>query len=372
MGSTGTSGPIVISSQDGFSGTVSLSCPATFGANSCSVSPASVSTFPATVNLIINGTSFTGGSYQLAVQGTSGSTMHSHDVPFDVGDYLITGPLTLSSAPGGQVPANLTFTSSYSYSGQVSATCDATALGGAQCTLSPTSPITISSEAVVAVTASINIPNNAVPGTYNININTQDAMGAPSHTWTMALTVMQDFTLGSLTPATQTTTPGGSASYNFSVLPVGASFTNAVTLSCSGTPVISLCSFTPNPVTPGNNSAAVVLKITTTHSSASLSPRGQGRPVLFYALWLALPALALLRTGGRGRKSAKLIVPASLLGLFLLLLALPSCGGGAGNGSGIGSQQQGTQPGTYAITVTGASGTLSHQATSTVTLIVNP
>jgi hypothetical protein len=47
-GSTGTSGPITISSQDGFSGTVSLSCAPTFGANSCSVSPGSVNSFPAT------------------------------------------------------------------------------------------------------------------------------------------------------------------------------------------------------------------------------------------------------------------------------------------------------------------------------------
>ncbi len=380
VGSTGTSGPITISSQDGFTGTVSLSCPATFGPNSCSISPASVSTFPATVNLIINGTSFIAGTYQIAVQGTSGSTTHSYEVSFSVGDYLIAGPPTLSAVPGGQVPANLTFTSSHSYSGQVNATCDATALTGAQCTLSPANPITISSGAVVAVTASINIPNNAVPGTYNININTQDVTGTPSHSLTMALTVSQDFTLGSLTPATQTITPGQSASYNFSVLPVGASFTNAVSLSCSGAPVISLCSFTPNPVTPDNNSAAVVMKITTTSSSASLSPPGRARAALFYALWLALPGLVLLGTRVRRRKHAKLTLPASLLGLLLLALLLPSCGGGTGNGGGGGGggQQQGTQPGTYTITVTGTSGTLgtsgylSHSAPSTVTLIVNP
>src|SRR5258706_15458161 len=41
LGSTGTSGPITISSQDGFTGTVNLSCSDTFGANSCSVSPPS-------------------------------------------------------------------------------------------------------------------------------------------------------------------------------------------------------------------------------------------------------------------------------------------------------------------------------------------
>jgi hypothetical protein len=226
---------------------------------------------------------------------------------------------------------------------------------------------------MVALTASINVPENASPGMYNININTQDVTGAPTAALTMVLTVNQDFTIA-LTPTTQTITPGESASYNFSVLPVGAAFTGAVTLSCSGGPAISLCSFTPNPVTPGNSSAAVVLTITTTSNSASLSPRARGGFVTFYALWLALPAIALM--GTRSRKRAKLGRLASLLGLFLLAFTLLSCGGGTGNngggGGGGGGLQQGTQPGTYTITVTGASGALSHQAAAPVTLVVSP
>jgi hypothetical protein len=375
MGSVGTSGLIAISAVDGFTGTVSVSCDtATFGANSCSVSPASVSSYPATVNLIINGTSFTAGSYQIAVQGTSqgtsGPITNSLSVPFDVGTYLINGPSTLSSAPGGQAAANLSLTSTNLYSGQVNATCDASALSGAQCTITPANPIVIGSGAVVALTASINVPDNASPGMYSINLNTQDVNGAPGAALTMALTVIQDFTVGALTPATQTITPGQSASYNFSVLPVGATFTDAVTLSCSGAPVISLCSFTPNPVTPGSSSAAVVLTITTTSSSASLSPQTRGRAVTFYALWLALPAIILL--GTRSRKRSRLGGLASMLGLFLLAFTLLSCGGGTGiGGGGGGGQQQGTQPGTYTITVTGTSGTLSHAA-SPVTLVVSP
>ncbi|MGB8947520.1 MAG: hypothetical protein WCC05_00795 [Candidatus Sulfotelmatobacter sp.] len=376
-GSTGTSGPITISSQDGFSSAVNLTCASTFGANSCSITPSSASTFPATVNLIINGTSFTAGSYQIVVQGTSGSITNSLAVPFNVGAYLIAGPATLSSPPAAQVPAGLTFTSTNSYSGQVNATCNASALPAAQCTLSPANPITINAGASVPVTAMIKVPNSAAPGAYNIVISSQDITGAPSSTFTIALTVSQDFTLSSLTPSTQTITPGQSASYNFSVLSVGASFTNAVTLSCSSTPVIAaLCSFTPGSVTPGNSSAAVVMTVATMSSSASLSAPESGRAVFVYALSLALPGLALLATGGRGRKRARPTLPASLLGLILLALLLPSCGAagsnGGGGGGGGGGQQQGTQPGTYTLTVTGTSGTLAHQAPSTITLVVNP
>jgi hypothetical protein len=370
LGSTGTGGPITISSRDGFNGTVSLSCPATFGVGSCSISPTTISAFPATVNLVINGTSFSAGSYQLAVQGISGSITNTYPVQFDVGDFSISGTQAFSAAPGGQVTANLTLTSAFDYSGQVNATCNATALSGTQCTLTPQSPVTIGAGASVPVTANMNVPNNAIPGTYNISINAQDVTGAPSHSLTIALTVNQDFSIGTLTPATQTISAGQSASYNFSVLPVGASFTDAVNLFCSGGPVISLCSFTPSAVTPGPSSAAVVMSITTTAASSS-----SARAPYFFALWLALPGLALLGTSVRGRRWGKLALPALLLSLLPLALLVPSCGGGGSNGGGGGGggggQQQGTQPGTYTIIVTGTSGTLSHQAASGVTLIVN-
>jgi hypothetical protein len=577
-GSTGTTGPITVSSQDGFTGAVTLSCVSTFGSGSCSISPTSVKSFPTTATLTINGTSFTAGAYQVSVMGTSGSISNSLAIPFSVGDYTISGTQTLTAVPGGVAAANLTFTSLDSYSGSVIATCDATALSGAQCTLSPLSPFTIGSGAVVAVTATVSVPNNAIPGGYNIKLNTNDATGEPNHTWTMVLTVQdfafgpvtppaqsvgagqsavynlsvmpvgasfgnavslscsgapanstcsfvpssvtpgsgpaavvltiatsatatpgnytvvvtgasgslshsttlsltigssfqlaitqpfassadpgsqqtakisltpdysgsviascdasalsgtqcilsppnpiaisgspvtvtvliniptnaavgtysinvnvqdsgpsgmpahslalpftvtQDFILGALTPAAQTISAGESASFNFSVLPVGASFSGAVSFGCSGGPAISLCSFTPNSVTPGNSSAAVVMSITTTAASSSSS-----RAAKSYALLLALPGLALLGTRRRGRKPGKLRPTAGCLGLFLLALLLSSCGGGGSNGGGggIGSQQQGTQPGSYTITVTGTSGTLSHQAAATVTLIVN-
>ena len=588
-GSTGTSGPITISAEDGFTGTVTLSCPATFGVGSCSISPTSVKTFPATATLVINGTSFSAGAYQIAVQGTSGSITNSFNVSFNVGDFSITGPASVSSSPGDKVTANLTLTSKDSYSGQVTASCNTAALAGATCTFSPASPITVGNGAAVAVTATISIPSDAASGTYNITITTQDVTGAPSHSLTIALTVVSpenDFSLGSITPTPQTITPGQSASYNFNVLPVGESFASAVTLSCSGIPSGAQCKFTPNPVTPGNASVAVVTTITTsststagtypvvvtgtsgslshsatasliiansfqlaatqsfsntadtgseqsakasvtsnysgsatascsasalsgqcsvtpenpqltagisttltltvsvpnsaapnpanpynvvltvanssgqtvqtltlpltviqdfalgsltpttqtinpgqsatynfsvlpvgefsnavslscsggpaisrcsfapnavtpgsssgpvvmtvstTSSSASVSPQRPDRTAIFYAFWLALPGLVLLGTKTRRVRRGKLSLPVPLLGLFMLALLLMSCGGGASssvagsNAGGGGGQQQGTQPGTYTITVTGTSGTLTHQA-PTVTLIVN-
>ncbi|MFY9978227.1 MAG: hypothetical protein WA252_03675 [Candidatus Sulfotelmatobacter sp.] len=207
-------------------------------------------------------------------------------------------------------------------------------------------------------------------------MNTQDISGSPSHNWTVSLNVGQDFTISAPTPASQTITPGESASFNFNVFTVGTSFTSAVSFSCAGAP--SPCAFTPSSVTPGNNSAAVVMTITTTASSSGLFRLPSGGTAIFYGFWLALPGLALLGTRRRGRKGVIQLPVSSLFALLMLALLLNSCGGGGSNGGGtgggggggIGTQIQGTKPGTYTITITGTSGSVSNQS-SPVTLIVS-
>jgi hypothetical protein len=122
---------ISITSQDGFNGTVTLGCSSTYGVGSCTISPASVSSYPATATLSIYGSRFSsGGADSVSVTATSGSLSHSLAVPFNVGDYKITGTQTFAGIAGQQVTANLQVASLYSYTGKVNATCDATALGG--------------------------------------------------------------------------------------------------------------------------------------------------------------------------------------------------------------------------------------------------
>ncbi len=369
-GSTGTTGSITVSSQNGFTGTVTLSCPSTYGSGSCSISPSSVSTFPATATLVINGTSFAPGSYQLAIQGTSGSLTNSLNVPFNVGDFSISGPASFTSASSGQMTANLTLASLYSFSGQVNATCDASALSGAQCALSVTNPITLNAGGSVPITATVTVPSTAAFGNYNVNITLQDTAVALSHTLTVPIIVgqsNQDFGFGGFTPATQTIASGQSASYNFSVTPVGGSFPNAVSLSCSGLPALTQCSFSPNPVTPGSSAAAVTMTISTTANSAL-----QRRAALLYGPSLFAFGILLLSGGNSKTRVRKLCLAVSLFGLLGLALILTSCSGATGvNASNTAVQQhsQGTQAGTYTISVSGTSGSLTHQA-GTVTLVV--
>jgi hypothetical protein len=360
-GVTYTSSSFGITSQDGFSSSVNLSCSVAGGSGSCSIAPASVSSFPNSAAILVNTTGLAAGSNQLTVQGVSGALTKTFSVTFSVANYSLCCQQTITVAPGGQGTANLTLTSTL-YSGQVMATFSST-LSGVQFAINPASPINVASGATIPITLSVNIPTNAVPNSYSLTINTQDVSGSPVQSITLSLTVGQDFTIGTITPTTQTIAAGGSANYNFSVLPVGSSFNNAVSLSCTGQPAVSLCSFSPVSVTPGGTSgAAVMLAIGTTATSSN------ARPPVFYALWLALPGLLLLRKNTRRK------LPVSLLGLLLLAFLLLSCGGGGmngggGGGGGGGGQQQGTQPGTYAITVIGTSGALTHLSPP-VTLIV--
>jgi hypothetical protein len=367
-----------------FSGIVTLSCTGIPVGALCSFTPASVvpeSNSVSVALVIATGASTAGGNYTVTIAGTSGSISHSITVTLT----LISFQLAISQAFPAPVDAGSQQTAKVSlmpsYSGSVNTTCDAGAFAG-QCSITPANPVPISAGIASGLTLTVNIPNSAAPqvsNSYNVNLTVTDSSGQPSQLLALPLTVIQDFTLTALAPSTtQTITAGQSVTYNLSVLPapIGSSFANTVNLACSGAPLISLCSFTPSSVTLGNSSAAAVLTISTTSNSSSLSPLGPDRHILTYALFLALPALALLSKKKRQTKYACVALPASFLGLFLLALLLPSCGGGGvngggGGGGGGGGQGQGTKPGTYTITVTGTSGTLSHTAPSTVTLVVN-
>jgi len=369
VGSSGTTGMLSIAAQDGFSGTVTLSCPTTFGAGSCSISPTSVSSFPATATLTINGTSFTVGTYSLSITGTSGSVVHSLAVPFNVGDYSISGTQTLSLAPSGQGTASLTLTSLSFYSGMINATCDASALSGSTCTLSPASPIALAGGGTANLTATINVPNNAKAGAYNINITTHDTTGTPSHSFTLMLTVAQDFIVTSSTP-TQTVTAGKtSGAYNLTILPVGSSFGGAVTLACSsGLPAQAQCIFNPStPQTPGASAVDLVMSISTAASRAALQSPSRYASI-FYALCLMVPAIVIVWGAGSTRcANRKLHGLGSIATLVLATLSLLSCGGVSTGGGG----STGNPPVTYHITVTGTSpGTVADAGQSVQVILV--
>ena len=128
--------------------------------------------------------------------------------------------------------------------------------------------------------------------------------------------------------------------------------------SCTGLPAEASCAFNPASIT---GSGTVGLQISTT----GVHPASVRGPGVAWATGLGTVAcLFLIGSGPRKRRCAAWL---SLL-TICLLLALPSCGGGsnsggdAGGGGGSLPTDPGTPVGTYTVTVTATSGSLTHTA----------
>ncbi len=183
-----------------------------------------------------------------------------------------------------------------------------------------------------------------------------------------------DFTLG-VSPASATTSKGGTTTYTITVTSSGG-FNSAVTLSCPNVPVVLTCgAFTPASVTPPANGSVTSTVVITATSSAFLPPAPRG-PDWRRFLWRMTPLVALFfaliliaaRTWDRRRKRALAYVS---LGAFLLFLGLQAAGcGGTTGGGGSGGGGGGTSPRNYTFTITGTSGALARTSNS-VTLTVN-
>ena len=147
-----------------------------------------------------------------------------------------------------------------------------------------------------------------------------------------------------------------------------AGFTGSLSLSCSGLPAETDYSFIPASLTVGNTAT---LKITTTApSTASLHEGQHPRPGSWRASTVLMLGGVLLLTGARRRRRYG-YAALSLL-LAGLLIAGVGCGGGGGSTNSASTTQRtndpGTPVGTYTVTVTATSGTLTHSTTFTLTV----
>lgn len=176
-----------------------------------------------------------------------------------------------------------------------------------------------------------------------------------------ASTSVNDFAV-SVSPATANTPAGQAATYTVTVSPVpqGATFPNGVSLKCSGgVPTAAMCAFSTDPVVPGATPVTSSLTITTTALPPGISAIASLKQNLrqMYALLLPLGGIAFLGFSlGTDQRRRKRLAGILALGLLLLLTVLqPACGS---------SNSKPTIPpftpaGTYNITVSAVSGTVT-------------
>jgi len=178
-GSTGTFSAIV-SGQNGFTGTVSLTTSASPSGLSVSCNPTSISGGSGSSTCTMNSPS--PGSYSVTITGTSGSLSHSSSVSVTVAtqstpDFSMSAnPTSLTIAQGSSATSTISLVSLDGFSGTISLSA-LVSPSGPLASLSP-STVTLSSNGVGSSTLNINT-NNASVGSYIVNVT--GTSGSLSH-----------------------------------------------------------------------------------------------------------------------------------------------------------------------------------------------
>jgi hypothetical protein len=293
------------------------------------------------------------------VLGIGPNTLTATFTPVDTTDYTpgtatvtltvvpATPAMTLGASPNPAFLANpVTFTATVSYT--------ATAPTGTVAFFDGTTQIgsgVVSAGSATAVTSALTTGIHSITAVYSGDSNyTAATIGALSEK-------IQDFTLtilGGSGAGTQNIPLGGQATYPLVITPVGGStLPGAVSLSVTGVPANMTAVFSPATVAANSITTNVTLVVTPGKSSA----QSQHKPFRGGSLPVAL-GMILLPFAGLLRKTAH-----RWRGLAMLALA------GAALTAGLSGCQQSTfTPQPFTLTVTAASGPLSH--TTTLNLIV--
>jgi hypothetical protein len=167
-------------------------------------------------------------------------------------------------------------------------------------------------------------------------------------------------------PTAATVMAGSMSTYVITITP-GGGFNQTISFRCSGAPMLAVCT-APASVSPTGNSYAS-FNMTVTTMAPSLIPPDATVPWLWVGLrvgltWLlALVAWAMLRRVVLARRRS--VWQVSTVAMLVLLLCA-GCAGVAGVGTP--PTKPGTTPGTYTLSLTGTSGSLSHNISVTLTV----
>jgi uncharacterized membrane protein len=243
-----------------------------------------------------------------------------------------------------------------------------------------TNPATTSS--TLAVTTSASTPT----GTYTLSIT--GVSGSLTHTATVTLvvTAAPDFALSG-SPASQTVAASGSTSYGVTINPANG-FAGAVTLSVSGLPTGATGNFNTNPATTSSTLAVTTsastptgtYTLTITGVSGSLTHTATVTLVVTAAPDFALSGSPASQTVSSGASTSYGVTISPTNGfagaVTLSVSGLPTGATGSFNPNPATTTSTlsvttsaSTPAGTYTLTITGVSGSLTH--TASVTLVVN-
>lgn len=123
-------GIVTVNQQDGYSGTVNLSCTVVPSGPTCEVSPQSLSTVPGTAAVVITLDPSAAGDYTVTVKGSDDKHTHSVDIAIQLVDFVAT-VLQPNTVVYGLTPnyVDIELKTINGYTGTITVECDASALG---------------------------------------------------------------------------------------------------------------------------------------------------------------------------------------------------------------------------------------------------
>jgi len=412
-GTTVTTG-VTLTASTTYSGTgsVALTVPNPPPGSYASFYPATVttmtSTTPGTATMTMPTTGISAGTYYLAVTGTDATTGYTKVAIFYLTITGVTGTFTLSASPSSQTVTagqstsyTVTITSQAAFSQSVDLSLSGQP-SGVTGTFSP-DPVSVPSYTSRTSTLTVNVASTTAAGTYTLTIT--GTYGSTSRTTSVTLIVQTagDFTV-SASPTSLSIVAGQTGTSTITITSTG-SFSSAVSLLFTWvgiaptgvTPSLSAYSVTP----PAGSTATSTLTIATSSTTAlgsyvvrvtgvsgvlthsvdvtfivtsppptpdftmSVSPSsaqiGRGQSGNF--------TITITSTGGFASSVSLTLSgqPTDVTGTFTPSSVTPPSGGSATSTLAVSVGTTAT-PGSYSLTITGTSGSLSHQTTIALTV----
>jgi hypothetical protein len=333
--------------------------------------------------------SLAAGTYRLSVTGTSGTTTRTTAVTLQVSpqpDFTVAAtPSSASTLPGSSVSYSVSVGSLNGFAGGVALTLSGLTSAQAAWSFSPAT-VTGSGASTLTVTPSTSI----TPATYPLTIT--GTSGTTTHTASVNLVVVPppDFSV-SATPTSASTPPGGGVSFNVGVTAKNG-FSGAVALTLTGlSPTQASWTFAPASVTGSGTSRLVVTtasslapgtyRLTITGTSGALKHTAsvtlgvtQAPDFVLTAspssATVTAPAAAsyTVSTSSRGGFAGAVSLTVSGLPSGATATFTPNPVATPGSSALKVQTTAWTAKGTFTLRITGTSGSLSHQATVTLTL----
>ena len=379
----GTSFTATAAAQNGFTGVIGFSVSGLPAGAVGDFSPATVTNGGAvTLNIATNGAAI--GTYTLTISATGSSISHTASVTLTItGDFTLTAtPGTQSVAAGGSTSFSAAATAQSGFTGAIGFSVTGLPAGAA----GDFTPATVTDGG----TTILNIATNgAAPGTYPLTISATG--NSINHTASVTLTIVgpPDFTL-TATPGTQSVAAGGSTSFTATATAQNG-FTGSIGFSVTGLPAGAVGDFSPATVT---DSGTTMLNIATNGAAPgtySLTINASGNSINHTAgVTLTItppPDFTLSATPGTQTVIAGAVTSftvtataqngfAGTIGFSVTGLPAGAMDGfspatlaGGGSSTLTITTGSGAAPGIYPLTITATSGTLTHTASGSLTIM---